>query len=345
MLRLTTFGTLSIARGDESLGPAAAQRRRLALLALLAVAGERGLPRDKILAFLWPETGEERARHSLTQSLYALRRDLREEELFLGTADLKLNAAVISSDAGDFAEAIARREHERAVALHVGPFLDGCFLSDAPEFERWAEEQRTDFRHQVASALETLAAAATAAGDHRAAAEWWRRLASLDPLNGRVAVGLMSALAAAGNSAGALQHARIHETLVRSELDSSPDAAVLRLAEQLRAAPVVTASAVATPSVPAPAVAAPVATAGPPATPSAARPSSGTSRPSAQAEAQGRNLRSAPLRLLTTTSWHAVESVNAARRSLLVRKTIIAVGGSLLFVLLVWALIHYAAAR
>jgi DNA-binding SARP family transcriptional activator len=349
MLRLSTFGNLAVTRDEESLGPSATQRRRLALLALLAVAGDRGLPRDKILAFLWPESGEERARHSLTQSLYALRRDLREDELFLGTADLKLNSAAITSDVADFTEAIARRDYERAVALHAAPFLDGCFLSDAPEFERWAESERAQFRHQMASALETLAATATATGDHRAAADWWRRLASLDPLNSRVAVGLMTALAAAGNASGALQHARIHETLVRSELDAPPDAAVLRLVEHLRAekvaapsAPVDVSRGTRLPTAPA------MSREGQgknPASTVAPMPTAAAAPPSAPLKAgdPGRQ-RSAPLRLLTTTTWHAVETANTVRRWVALRRAVlvVAVGVALL---LVWGALRHLATR
>ena len=327
-LRLTTFGNLSITRGDETLGPAASQRRRLALLALLAVAGERGLPRDKILAYLWPETGEEKARHSLTQSLYALRRDLREDELFIGTADLKLNSAVISSDVADFSDAMTRRELERAVALHAGAFLDGCYLSDAPEFERWAEDERTGFKQQVASALETLATTASAAGDHRGAAEWWRRLASLDPLDSRIAVGLMTALAASGNTAGALQHARIHETLIRSELDAAPDASVLRLAERLRAEPLTPLPAAAAKSV------------SPAAPPPVGVPASQPRSSIPIASDDPRLRRSAPLRLLTTTTWHAVETAKAARRSVTVRRALLLVAAIALLALLGWELIR-----
>src|SRR5216117_3360961 len=75
-LRLRTLGGLAVER-NPPLGPgAAAQRRPLALLALLAAASERGVSRDKLLACLWPESSQEKARHLLTQTLYALRRDL-----------------------------------------------------------------------------------------------------------------------------------------------------------------------------------------------------------------------------------------------------------------------------
>jgi DNA-binding SARP family transcriptional activator len=49
-----------------------------------------------------------------------------------------------------------------------------------------------------------------------------------------VAVSLMTALDTSGDRAAALQHAQIHETLLREELGIAPDPAVATLAERLR---------------------------------------------------------------------------------------------------------------
>ncbi len=72
MFRLETFGGLAL---TDAAGQAVIpQRRRLALLALLAAAGERGLTREKVLAYLWSESPAENARHALEQLLYSMRR-------------------------------------------------------------------------------------------------------------------------------------------------------------------------------------------------------------------------------------------------------------------------------
>lgn len=141
MLRLTTFGGVSLLQeGVPHAGPGS-QRRRLALLLLIAASGNRGISRDKILGYLWPESEPEAARHALHQSLHALRRSLAADHLFLGTTSLQLNPDVISSDATEFEEAVAGRYYERAVGLYTGPFADGFFLDDAPEFERWVDRK------------------------------------------------------------------------------------------------------------------------------------------------------------------------------------------------------------
>ena len=234
MLRLRAFGGLALE--DERPDPAGAitQPKSLALLALLANAGERPISRDKVLAYLWPEIEPAKAAHRLAQSLYALRHDLRVESLFRASNDLRLNSPVIVSDLQDFTDALERGDLRRAVAIYQGPFLDGFFLSGADEFERWVEVERGEYCRKHRAALEALAVADGQRGDANGSAEWWRRLTDADPLNARTAVAYMEALGVAAGHAGALQFARDYGKRLRSEFDSDPDPAVMAAAERLR---------------------------------------------------------------------------------------------------------------
>jgi TolB-like protein/DNA-binding SARP family transcriptional activator/Flp pilus assembly protein TadD len=235
LLHLKTLGGLSVVSNGVPVIGAAQQRKTLALLALLAAAGKSGLARDKLVGYLWPDADAEHARGLLKQACYALRRDLHQPDLLLGTTQLALNPAIIASDVQAFEDALERRDDAAAAELYAGPFLDGFYLSGAEEFERWLEAERGRLRQRAAVALERLATDAAAAGEHINATGWWRRLAALDPLNSRVALGLMKALAAAGDRAGALQAARVHESLLREELGVALDPTVVHLTERLRA--------------------------------------------------------------------------------------------------------------
>jgi len=236
-LRLRTLGNPAVEGGKPGPSVTVAQRKSLALLALLAAAGERGASRDKVLAYLWPETETDKAAHRLSQVLHALRRDLRAEALFLGTGTLRLNPEVISSDVGEFTNALDQGDLERAVSLYGGPFLDGFFLSGAPEFERWVESERAQHRRRCEAALESLASTAAKGNDWEGSVRWWRRLADGDPLNSRVAVRFLEALSAAGDRVGALEFARVHEKLVREEFEAAPDPAVMAAIERIRSHP------------------------------------------------------------------------------------------------------------
>jgi DNA-binding SARP family transcriptional activator len=233
-LRLLTFGGLSVQGPSRPLSGAAAQPRRLAVLALVARGGERGITRNKVLALLWPDADDAQGRHVLSQALYSLKRDLGNDACIRGTHDLRLNVEEVWCDVAHFERALASGELELAAHLYVGPFLDGFRLPNAPEFERWADDERTAIRHRFHEAVERLARTAEIDGAFDVAVRWWRRRAEDDPLNARVAVSMMRALAAAGDRAGALREARVFEALTAQELELAPDRAVVELAESLR---------------------------------------------------------------------------------------------------------------
>src|SRR5689334_10744743 len=234
MLHLKTFGGLSVDIDGIPGSGAAQQRKTLGLLALLAASGNRGLSRDKLIAALWPETDAERGRGLLKQACYALRRDVHAPELFLGSIQLRLNPAVISSDVESFTSALEENDPSRAVSLYAAPFLDGFYLNGGGEFENWAEATRAQLGTQYRSALERLSAEATRRGEHRAAAEWWRRLLELDPLSSQAALGLMAALDNGGQGAEAVRCGLAYGELVRSELDAEPPAELSQWIEQHR---------------------------------------------------------------------------------------------------------------
>jgi TolB-like protein/DNA-binding SARP family transcriptional activator/Flp pilus assembly protein TadD len=231
MLRLEAFGGLTLRSDAGEL--VVTQRRRLALVVLVACAGDRGITRDKLMACLWPERSAEAARHSLEQLFYALRHDA-DETLFHGTNPIRLNPTAVVSDSREFELAIARGALGDAAAWYRGPFLEGFFLSDAPVFERWAESERARLASLYARVLASLATTASEAGNHKVAADWWGKLVALDPLRGASALVLMRALAASGDRAGALRYARAYEIQLRDELGTDIDADVAAFVRILR---------------------------------------------------------------------------------------------------------------
>jgi DNA-binding SARP family transcriptional activator len=234
--RLRTFGTLALAGPEDDTVPGKEthQRRRLALLAVLAAAGMQGRSRDHLLLLFWRDATQPQARHSLEQLLYAIRSSI-DEAVFAGVNSVRLNPAIISSDVAEFHGALERGDLEGAAKEYRGPFLDGFFLSDAPEFEQWVDAERARLSRSYCGVLERLAQGADAARDHSTAVRWWRKLAEADPVSGRNAAGLIRALMNAGDHAAALQHAEHYEAVVARELDTSVGPAVASLVAEVRA--------------------------------------------------------------------------------------------------------------
>jgi DNA-binding SARP family transcriptional activator/tetratricopeptide (TPR) repeat protein len=234
-LRLRTIGGLWIEA--ESLPPL--RPRPLGLLALVAAAGKRGVSRDRVVGILWAETPEEQARHTLSQTLYNLRRSAGRD-LIVGTSQLRLDPSV-TSDIGDLKQAVIEADLETVGALYTGKFLEGFYLPGASEFEHWVEEERAGLHREALRAIEQLAKRADETGRNPDAIRWWHQLAELDPLSARYTAGYMRALTAVGDQSGALGHARLYRETVHRELNAEPDPAVRQLEQSIRttnAAPV-----------------------------------------------------------------------------------------------------------
>jgi DNA-binding SARP family transcriptional activator len=231
--RLLTLGRSALV--DTEGTAVAEQRRRLALLVLLASSRERGVSRDKLVAALSPESPTESARHALHQLLYYLRQQIGDGA-FLGTDPLRLDPDIVAFDVAEFEQALEAGALERAVALYRGAFLDGFHLGDSNEFEEWAAGERARLAARQADALGRLAEAAAERTDHAAACAWWRRLAEVDPLSGRAALGLARSLVALGDRAGAVREARVHERLLRAEIGGEPAPELAALLAELQRA-------------------------------------------------------------------------------------------------------------
>jgi DNA-binding SARP family transcriptional activator/TolB-like protein len=238
MHRLLCLGQLSLVdTAGQPVTNAAAQPRRLALLALLGRSAPRAVSRERLIGWFWPDADEERGRRSLNQALYALRTELGAEDVLLGQREIRLNLDLLSCDVADFEHAIESGRPEEAAVLYRGAFADGFHLPSAPEFEQWLEDERRILAQRNADLLASLATSAESRGDPAGAVGWWRKAANADPASARLAMSLMRALAAAGDRTGAIRHATIYETIVRQQLELPPDPEVLALAEELRHAP------------------------------------------------------------------------------------------------------------
>ena len=215
------------------LGDHGHQRRRLALLAVLAASGEHGRSRDQLLGLFWPEVSQARARHSLDQLLYELRTSL-DGNLFTTGNPVHLNAARITSDVGDFSDAFALGDLGTAIALYQGPFLDGFYLSDAPAFEQWMDTERARVERNYTDALERLVKSLEDANDPSAVAALLQKLIDTEPLSSKHAIGLIRALMNAGDHASALRYAERYEALVARELGTSVGPAIAELVAEVR---------------------------------------------------------------------------------------------------------------
>ena len=146
VIRLALLGSVSLTGPTGPLARRAVQHRRLALLALLGSSTDESLSRDRLLGLLWPETDERAARHLLADSVYVLRGALGAQAIVCSGDGLRLSPEHVSVDVAEFRQALAAERWTDALPLYRGDFLDGFFVRNASEFERWASSQRARLR-------------------------------------------------------------------------------------------------------------------------------------------------------------------------------------------------------
>src|SRR5437879_3708377 len=233
MLILELLGTLSLRDETRPVPVAAQQKRPLGLLAILGLGGTPGLSRDHIEAYLWPESSGARAHHALDQTVYSIRQALGSDLILSTARELRLNSDLFRVDVWEFEQAIRAGQWAAAVGHYKGPLLDGFHFAESSELESWIDTNRTRLRLDYQKALESLAHLAAEASDHSQSVMWLRRLANSDPFSAGATKKLMRALAAAGDRAGAVKHARLYQELVRQELEMEPDSEIADLAAAL----------------------------------------------------------------------------------------------------------------
>ena len=232
-LRLLGGAVLVSAEGVPVKG-AAAQSRRLAVLAVLADAWPGSATRDRVIGLIWPEQDAAGARRLLTQALYEVRRELGP--VIAGSArDLAIDPDALRVDVIEFRRALRAGELEAAASVYGGPLLDGFHLRGAGEFERWLDDARESMRRELQEALESLSRRAESEGRPRDAARWAERVVQVSPFDADAVARAMQLLTAARDHGGALAVAATYERRMRDELELEPAPQVRQLVESLRA--------------------------------------------------------------------------------------------------------------
>jgi len=212
-----------------------ASPRRLALIALLAIARDEGVERERAAALLWHRESGLAAREKLDRLVRALRLELGNDALIDLGEMMRLDTGRVHVDVVDFEEACDVGDLERAATDYAGEFLEGFFLEDAVDFEQWASDQRIRLTARAAEAFDALAAVARDRGETQRMIELLRRHADLEPYASAPTLALMRALEASGDAHDALRAGRTYEARIRTFLETDPAAEVLAETRRLRA--------------------------------------------------------------------------------------------------------------
>lgn len=238
MFELTLLG-LHAVRGPDGreLPSLAAQPKRFALLAYLAIAGGEGYHRrDSLAAMFWPHLDQFAARRALRNTLYHLRVALGDGVIVArGDDAVSIDGSALTCDVNKLSDAVRAGRYDEAIEWYGGELLAGIHFANSGEaFEEWLSHERREVCALVMRALRGLVEREESSGNLTAATYWAQRACAIAPDDEGWLRRAMSLLHAGGETAGAL---RLYETCARrlaTEFDAAPSAETNALAARIR---------------------------------------------------------------------------------------------------------------
>lgn len=218
--------------GDSGELPRFRSRRTVALLGYL-VAEQRSVARDLLAAFLWPDKALTKGRANLSRELHNLARILpdcweldRQVVAFVPSVDTSVDLYQLQN------LEISERWGE-AVELLGGEFLEGLYLSDNLEFEKWLLAEREHWRGRAEAILTRVIDGFVQRGRYSDALRDTRRLLQLIPWNEEAHRQAMRLLAWTGKRGSALRQFKACKQALNVELDVEPASETIALYQQI----------------------------------------------------------------------------------------------------------------
>ncbi|MBL8064525.1 MAG: tetratricopeptide repeat protein [Chthonomonadaceae bacterium] len=214
-----------------------------ALLSYLAFYLDRPVPREELVEMLWPESGSDQARNSLSQSLSSLRHLLEPPPVQAGAAleagrhTVRLKSEACDTDVVEFRTLAKLADQAKvtgdldlwqvramsAVESFPGEFLPGIY-------EDWCLGHREGLREEALSLIEALSADFESKGDLKIALKYAIQGVSVDVTREschRAAIRLYDKL---GQPDSAVKQFRILEKALSSQLGIRPASATKQMA-------------------------------------------------------------------------------------------------------------------
>ena len=211
--------------------------KRLALLTYLLLGSPRGFKRrDKIIALIWPELNQQKARNALSNILYHIRNSLGKKIIQnRGSEEISVNENNIWCDALAFEELIHDKKYQLALDLYRDNLLVGFHVPDVSnDFHSWLDSKRQKLRILAHDASWKLAEKAEENGNIKAAQIWAKKAVDLTMLSEEAHIRLIELLKRTGQRTDALKVYQEFTKNLQNKWEISPSDALRKSIEGIR---------------------------------------------------------------------------------------------------------------
>ncbi len=232
MLQISLLGKTRISCGGELLDKQLSTKAQ-ALVYLLIAHNGRFLSREKIMAYLWPDSTPEAARYNLRYNLWQLKKLLPQDgaarSLVLSEKDgcsidprysFQCDLLTIQSCSLHSRDL---EELSRIKSLFCGDFMDGWYLKNCNEFNDMILFERMNCERIQVELLKSLARRYEESRFPEEALATWKEMAQVDMDNEEIAYNIVRLHLEMGNRVAAINHYKKFETSLWDNLNIAPN--------------------------------------------------------------------------------------------------------------------------
>jgi DNA-binding SARP family transcriptional activator len=229
-MKINLFGGLGVI-GRDGVELKFAARKSALLIALLALAGPKGMSRERLCSLLWEDREEPQARASLRQALVELRKLLAAQGGGEITGDGDVVALAMPPadiDTQHFEQAIEASALATAASLYAGELLGGVDMPEAAS--DWIAPIRQDYARKALRLVDKLSAQTDANSPALAACEQLaERLLSFDPSAEEAHRALIRIYQRQGKTSAAARQMRLCIDALKEALGVEPERETIAL--------------------------------------------------------------------------------------------------------------------
>ncbi len=205
-----------------------------ALICLLVLNADREMSRERISAYLWPDSDEEAARYNLRYNLWTAKKlippDRNGENFILVTKEscrinkrYRFQCDKLCIDKFNIKAERSLDELIRLKELFKGDFLEGFYLKNCDEFNEVVLFEQVVCQNKQIEIMKKLTELYERENRYEEALQVLHEMMAIEPYNENVAQRILNIYKISGNRAAAINYYKKFESQLRLELNIAPN--------------------------------------------------------------------------------------------------------------------------
>lgn len=244
MLRISFLGKTLVEYNGKNITELLGNKT-IALLCMLASNDRKSVSREKIIAYLWPDSNEDAAKYNLRFNLWLIKKNIGVDEDGNSLLCVDKESCSINEDykyTCDILEIIRFKPNEvdsvedllKLRELFIGEFLEGCYFNNCEEFNDFILFERINLEKKKVSILKRLAELYEIKKQYDSCLEMILQIQEIEPYDEEIALKIMDLYAIKGNNAKAINYYNIFSNILATSLGISPGDILKKKCEELK---------------------------------------------------------------------------------------------------------------